>query len=48
MKERYEAGVDSHSRRPENQPKFSSCVTFHEKETVSKNEKTSAIARMSG
>ena len=40
--------LDSHSRRPENQPKFSTYVTFHEKETADKNEKTSAIARMSG
>jgi hypothetical protein len=40
--------VDSLSRRPENQPKFSTCVTFHEKETTNKNEKTSAIARMNG
>lgn len=40
--------VDSLSRRPENQQKFSTYVTFHEKETADKNEKTSAIARMSG
>ncbi len=40
--------IDSLSRRPENQPKFSTCVTFHEKETANKNEKTSAIAGMSG
>jgi predicted DNA-binding transcriptional regulator YafY len=36
--------IDSLSRRPENWPKFSTCVTFHEKETARENEKTSAIA----